>query len=162
MNEIADCPICGGRNTMSPTTAQRVASHKGHKLTLPAMTLPTCAACNEAFLDGDLADQYSAAVDEAYAVYLRQSADESIAVILSRKITQKQIEKFFDLSHGYISKLRRAHTTPSFQLVQGLRLLARDPQTLIADLAPGHTTAASSASFAGEPEDASARRHLHH
>ncbi len=95
--------------------------------------IPTCQRCFAEQPTPETRAALAPVLQEAYLQDLRQRARVGIDVV-TKFISQRQLELLLGLSQGYLSRLRAGAGSPSAELVSHLALIANDPRTRLLEL----------------------------
>lgn len=103
-----------------------------------ALALPVCDACGDMALDAAQTGALDEALEEAYRRKRLRQQRALINDLRRRGITQQQIERFADLSPGYVSKLRKDKLASggTFRLLYLLHEFPREAVDAVSRLDP--------------------------
>ncbi len=97
------------------------------------LKIPTCDHCGEMWFDAKTSRIVSKEMELVFRSELRRRVARVIDLI-SKVITQGQLEALLGQSQGYLSKLKSGERTPSPELMIELALIARDPKKRIREI----------------------------
>ncbi|HLM65993.1 MAG TPA: hypothetical protein VK358_00630 [Longimicrobium sp.] len=102
------------------------------------LVLPVCDVCGDMALDAAQTAALDEALDEAYRRKRLRQQRALINDLRRRGITQQQIERFADLSPGYVSKLRKGKLASggTFRLLFLLHQFPREAVRAVSRLDP--------------------------
>jgi hypothetical protein len=102
------------------------------------LVLPVCDACGDMALDAIQAAALDEALEEAYRRKRLRQQRALINDLRRRGISQQQIERFADLSPGYVSKLRKDKLASgsTFRLLYLLHEFPREAVEAVSRLDP--------------------------
>jgi hypothetical protein len=99
-------------------------------LTLPPeLPVPTCRLCKHMVLTYQAVPELAATLKRAFRAELVHRAVAEITQ-LNRLCSQRKLELVFDLSQGYLCRLKAGQGVPSVVLVSLLALLRAEPARL--------------------------------
>ncbi|NRD68263.1 hypothetical protein HRD49_41715 [Corallococcus exiguus] len=127
------CPCNKGEVREIARSGRRTHFRNIPDLEIPAsVSIPTCSACGEEWIDDAVAARLDEAMEEVYRVAVAAKVEDSIRA-LKPVVNQRDLEQLLDLSGGYISKVKSGKET-SASLVSVLMLLAEAPRQRIEEL----------------------------
>lgn len=87
--------------------------------------IPTCGRCHAVYTDEHTAATLEPVLAAEHKRQLSRKGKQAIADLLPF-ISQRELEKFLDISQGYICRIHAGHGTAIAPLVVLVALLARD------------------------------------
>ncbi|CAM3200248.1 hypothetical protein G4177_03090 [Corallococcus sp. ZKHCc1 1396] len=124
------CPCNKGEVREVARPGRRTHFRNIPDLEIPAdVSIPTCSACGEEWIDEEVAARLDDAMEEVYRAVVAAKVEGAIRD-LKPFIAQRDLEQLLDLSGGYISKVKSGKET-SASLVSVLMLLAEAPRQRI-------------------------------
>lgn len=128
----AKCEVGAVRILAKPGRTMRYKNFPA--LEVPArLEIPTCDNCGEMWFDSKTSRTVSREMEKVFRGELRRRVAHIID-LLSKVITQGQLEMLLGQSQGYLSKLKSGERTPSPELMIELALIARDPKKRIREI----------------------------
>lgn len=102
------------------------------------LVLPVCDVCGDMALDAAQTDALDEALEEAYRRKRLRQQRALINDLRRRGVTQQQIERFANLSPGYVSKLRKDKLASggTFRLLYLLHEYPREAMEAVSRLDP--------------------------
>ena len=134
------CGSCG-EGVLHPTSVAGMAmEHRDDPAVRirRALVLPVCDACGDMALDAAQTGALDEALEEAYRRKRLRQQRALINDLRRRGMTQQQIERFADLSPGYVSKLRKDKLASggTFRLLYLLHEFPREAVGAVSKLDP--------------------------
>ena len=121
------CPCCGRHALRLTREPGRACRYRHMYLTLPPeLPVPTCHRCRHMVLTYESVPALDATLKAIFRAELVHRASAEISH-LGAFYSQRRLERDFDLSQGYLSKLRSGDGVPSVVLVSLLALLSNEP-----------------------------------
>ena len=106
------CLRCGGRRVTPRQEPGRTYTYRVFPaLTVPVnIGIPTCGRCFAQYIDERTAGMLEPVLAAEYKRELSRRGKQAIAD-LSPSIGQNALERLLDISHGYLSRIKRGHAT---------------------------------------------------
>jgi len=129
------CAKCGVGSVRVLAKPGRTMRYKNFPaLEIPSqLKIPTCDHCGEMWFVAKTSRTVSKEMEQVFRGELRRRVARVIDLI-SKVITQGQLEALLGQSQGYLSKLKSGERTPSPELMIELALIARDPKKRIREI----------------------------
>jgi HTH-type transcriptional regulator / antitoxin MqsA len=125
------CPICGAAKLVHDTR-DLPYTYKGESTIIPTVVGDFCPACDEALLDQEQGDRYSALIGQFQRQINAAYVDPSYITKVRKKLDldQREAAELFGGGVNAFSRYENGKTKPPLALVKLLKLLDRHPDLL--------------------------------
>jgi hypothetical protein len=123
------CAECGGAVELRSGRGRTALYRRGLSLPIPAeLVIPTCTRCGETFVDGDLEEAFSAALETAYREWQAAHVAALVACLGDRhNASQRQIANICDVTPSHLTHVIKGTGSSSVMFQRFLEALVVCP-----------------------------------